>query len=268
MHGFEARQANFQLSQLSEMLGGGEAFEMVHDDVNFKLWRLAEDIHDNPVLLQNFRELMYQYIGHPDPAQRVGVHHPPGVMRESRRGFRAYGIGCAEMLNPETGELCVVRYDAEQPSNDPTSWLVLQMDLNSETGYLQERAVQSSRWEADNSQASRAVLDLVPLVAHRGPSQLTLQLDENLRAVEPVTLTHRPYYGRSYGPVPNVNTEAEYSVDVGRLSSKIAMTEQLAVAESSNGASDTAHRAQFIGRLSYSLASRSEQETQGLYGMQ
>ncbi len=226
MNSFESRQVNFKSPELTEMIAGDDYYELPHDDVSFELWRLAQTINDNPILTKNFDEVMFQYVGHPEPAHRVGIHHPPGVMRETRRGFRAYGIGCAEMLNPDTGELCVVRYDAEQSSHEPTSWLVLQIDLNSETDYLQERTVQSLKYEADGADTVCAVLDLVPLVAHRGPSQLRLELGENFRAVQPVTLTHRPYYGRSYGPEPNINTEAEYCVDVGHLSSKIAMEVQ------------------------------------------
>lgn len=216
----------FESSELAEFLEHHQPLDSLHDEVNFKLWKLAGDVVDDPVLHENFQKVMFDYVGHPDPEQRVGVHYPPGARIETKRGYRTFGIGCSAMVDPDIGELCVVRYDSERSSQESTSWQVLLIDLLAKSDYIQQRVVQSAKIEAAGLTANNAIIDLVPVVSHRGPSQLSLQLDDRLQTSQPVTRTHKLYYGRSCGPDLNVRSEAKYTVDVGLLASRISMEHQ------------------------------------------
>lgn len=165
--------------------------------------------------LQNYRELKYFVIGDVRPLVRQNLHYPPGVERWTRRGRRVYGVEIAADIDPETGDVIIIRKDDIPPSSDPTDWMVIRGNIL--TGVFDQQEIDVVRI-LKGEQGDIVQLEVPPEAkpqnANRGWTRIEAPLSPMYHAIGDITLSRVDYHGRGVGPEPHRITEKVFTTDI------------------------------------------------------
>lgn len=142
------------MTKWNESLGTSDGVE---------LYTLAEWLLDNPEQLAHYDTAKWNLIGHPDPSRRREGEMPWLTRRTGSGTLRAYTLDVFSGVCPESTSLLTIRKDRWTSPHDPSSWLAMQVDL--ETGETLQRDIWSARVDA----ARQMWLEIAPLGAKKHP---------------------------------------------------------------------------------------------------
>lgn len=173
--------------------------------------------------IEGLSVLKYHLIGDPRIVVRYNSSFPPGVARQTKRGYRVYGVECAAMVDPQTGWVEILRKDDFVDTADPTDWLSVRYNLL--TGDYHEPQVIISRVvTTETGDLVSLTLDPHPPAdyryANQGPSTLSVGLDSMYHASSQLSRERKQYYGRGTGQ-ESALSEATFRCDISRLFSAL-----------------------------------------------